>query len=171
MGPDRCALPLVMESERVSLTLLGPAHADDIEAGRRHPDWHDQFPREDDREAASMVDAFGNDVTWGPRRIRRRDDGLVVGTIGFVRPPDHAARVPRVEVGYGLVAAARGAGLATDALQMLIAATGRCGVQVSARVAPDNDPSTRVLERCGFDRVGAIGDGDWFYVHPAPNGS
>ena len=44
------------------------------------------------------------------------EDGVVVGGIGFHGPPSGDV----VEVGYGVVPAARGRGVATEALRLLL---------------------------------------------------
>ena len=45
-----------------------------------------------------------------------RPDAKIIGTIGFKGPPARVEDRIEVEVGYGLVPSARGAGLATEAL-------------------------------------------------------
>ena len=72
-----------------------------------------------------------------------------------------------MEVGYGLVEAARGAGYATEALTALLAEADRAGVRVRASVLPDNAPSIRVLAKCGFTELrGSSEDGELVMVRP-----
>jgi RimJ/RimL family protein N-acetyltransferase len=148
-------LPVVVESDRLSLEVLASSDAADVCAGRRHADWHPEYPCPDDCDAASMVVSDGPDASWGPRQIRGRADGLVLGTIGFMGPPVVVAGRSEVNVGYGLVAAARGSGLATEALRALLLEVDRLDVRVRARVAAENAASIRVLEKCGFVLVGS----------------
>ena len=94
--------------------------------------------------------------------------GEVVGSIGMFGPPQPAADgVPEVEVGYGLVEEARGAGVATEALTALTALATAAGVRVRASVRPDNAPSIRVLAKCGFTELrGSSEDGELVLARP-----
>jgi RimJ/RimL family protein N-acetyltransferase len=144
-------LPAEITSRRLRLPLVTRAEAEAMRAGRRDPGWHPAFPGPDDVDAASMA---CDGVTWGPRLIVY--DGQVVGTIGPFGPPKDG----EVEVGYGLVEAARGRGLASEALRALLAATDAAGVRVRAGVRPDNGASLKVLARCGFTELrGSDDDG------------
>ncbi len=106
---------------------------------------------------------------WGPRHVVRTFDGLVVGSIGFFGPPEELDGIPEAEVGYGLVADARGHGAATEALRSLLAETDRLGVRVRASVSPENAASVRVLAKCGFTELrGANEDGELVMARPLP---
>ena len=60
-------------------------------------------------------------------------------------------------VGYGLADSVQGNGYATEALSAVVGWAAAQGVvAVEAMTAPDNVPSHRVLERCGFERAGEI---------------
>lgn len=76
-------------------------------------------------------------------------DGEVVGECGWRGGPDADGDV---EIGYGLAAPARGRGLGTEAVGVLVAwAERQPGVRrVLARVLPGNQPSLRLLRRLGF---------------------
>jgi RimJ/RimL family protein N-acetyltransferase len=126
------------------------------EPPRRRPEWHPQYPREDDCDGVGMT----REVTpWGSRRIVRRADGLVVGSVGFFGPPEPADDgVPEVEVGYGLVEAARRQGLMRDVLDALLAATDAAGVRVRAATTRDNAASLASLRGAGFGVVGSDPD-------------
>jgi RimJ/RimL family protein N-acetyltransferase len=119
------------------------------------------YPRKDDLDAVRMSDGSA----WSPRHVIRPRDGLAVGSIGFFGPPGTDGQV---EVGYGLVESARGQGLATDALTVIVAAAEAAGARVIAHTAADNLPSQRVLARCGFvrDHGRTNAAGDWRYVRP-----
>ena len=129
--------------------------------GARQPEWHDEYPSGDDVDAASMVsrDPVGAESGWSCRQIERVVDGQVIGTIGFMGPPQPVGDRLEAEVGYGLVSSARGIGLATEALGGIVGATDRVAVQVRAAVAVDNVASLRVLERCGFVNIGTAPNG------------
>jgi RimJ/RimL family protein N-acetyltransferase len=163
-------LPALVTSPRLRLALVTPEEAADMLAGRRRPAWDPAYPREDDRDAASMVRRDATAPGWGPRHVVRAFDGLVVGSIGFFGPPEAAADgVPEAEVGYGLVESARGHGAATEALRALLVETDRIGVRVRASVRPENRPSIRVLAKCGFTELrGSDEDGDLVMARPLP---
>ena len=162
------SLPAEVTTLRLRLPLVTLEERSDMLAGRRRPEWHADYPREDDRDAASMIPATGPEP-WGPRHIVRAFDGLVVGSIGFFGPPVAVAEVPEVEVGYGLVEEARGHGAATEALRGMLAEADRLGVRVRAGVRPDNARSIRVLATCGFTGLrGADEDGGLVMVRPVP---
>jgi RimJ/RimL family protein N-acetyltransferase len=141
-------------------------------AGRRQPSWHPDYPRKDDLDAISMIDADASPValSWAPRHVVRASDGLVCGSVGFFGPPQAGADgVPEAEVGYGLVEEARGHGAATEAVQGLLAETDRLGVRVRAAVTPENRASIRVLAKCGFTELrGADEDGNLVMARPVP---
>ena len=163
------SLPRELTTLRLRLPLVSPEERDDMLAGRRRPQWHADYPREDDRDAVTML-RDGADP-WGPRHIVRAFDGMVVGSIGFFGPPSDAGGTPEAEVGYGLVADARGHGVATEALRGLLALTDLAGVRVRASVLPDNTASVRVLAKCGFTELrGANEDGELVMARPLPSG-
>ena len=132
--------------------------------GTRARDWHRDFPREDDRDAASM---WRDGDPWGPRSIVL--DGVVVGSIGFFGPPETADDgVPEAEVGYGLVEEARGAGLATEALAAPARRRPtRPAYGCAPACAPTTPPSIRVLAKCGFTELrGSNEDGELVMARP-----
>ncbi|CUR55651.1 GCN5-related N-acetyltransferase [metagenome] len=160
------SLPPEISSSRLRLPLVTPEEAADMLAGRRRPQWHPDYPRQDDQDAASMV--HGVDP-WGPRHVVRAFDGLVVGSIGFFGPPDVVDGVLETEIGYGLVAEARGRGVATEAVRALLRHTDRHGVRVRASVLPDNTASLKVLAACGFTELrGSTGEGELVMARPLP---
>lgn len=163
------SLPAEVATLRLRLPLVTLDERDDMLAGRRRPEWHADYPREDDRDAMTLLRDAAD--PWGPRHIVRAFDGLVVGSIGFFGAPDDVDGVPEAEVGYGLVADARGHGAATEALRGLLAETDRGGIRVCASVLPDNAASIRVLAKCGFTELrGANEDGELVMARPLPAG-
>jgi RimJ/RimL family protein N-acetyltransferase len=163
-------LPPLVTSPRLRLELVTPDEAADMLAGRRRRHWEPSYPRDDDCDAVAMVRADDPRPTWGPRHLVRAFDGLVVGSIGFFGPPEPTSDgVAEAEVGYGLVESARGHGAATEALGALLAETDRLGVRVRASVLPENEPSIRVLARCGFtDLRGGNDRGELVMARPVP---
>ncbi len=162
------ALEPVLTTLRLRLELISYDDARAMLAGRRGPFWHPDYPRRDDLDAAAMIADDGG--TWGPRHIVRAFDDLVVGSIGFFGPPQAAEDgIPEVEVGYGLVAEARGFGAATEALQGLLKLMDAGRVRVRARVRPDNTAGVRVLAKSGFTLLrGADEDGNLVMARPLP---
>ncbi len=82
---------------------------------------------------------------------------VIVGTVAFKGAPDAEGVV---EMGYGVVSAFEGRGLATEAaragLEFAMADESvRC---VRAHTLPTRNASTRVLEKCGFQYIGDIVD-------------
>jgi [ribosomal protein S5]-alanine N-acetyltransferase len=150
-------------TERLSLPLWEARDVEAIRGGGRLDGWHRDFPREDDRDAASL---WHEHDPWGPRSIVRGTTTL--GSVGFFGPPSPAADgVEETEVGYGLVAEAWGWGFATEALRALLECTDEAGVRVRASVAPENARSLRVLAKCGFTQLrGPNEDGELVLARP-----
>ena len=166
------SLPDDVVCERLTLRLISPEDAEGMLAGRRRVSWHPDYPRRDDRDAASMVKAGDPQAGWGPRHIVRHGDGMVVGSIGFFGAPVAVDDVDETEVGFGLVEDARGHGAVTEALTALLEHTDRAGVRIRASVQPENRASLRVLAKCGFTQLrGSTEDGELVMVRPLPASS
>src|SRR5262249_20381584 len=75
----------------------------------------------------------------------------LVASIGFFGPPSEGV----AEIGYSVVPSFRGQGIASESVAALVAYGFERGLRaLVAHAALDNLPSHRVLERCGFVRVG-----------------
>ena len=154
------------QTERLRLILMSLDDAADMRDGRRQDRWHPDYPRQDDKDAASML---REPSPWGPRHIVLGT--LAVGSIGFFGPPEGTddGEQPEVEVGYGLVEEVRGRGVATEALRRLLEETDRLGVRVRARTEPTNRASVRVLAKAGFtDLRGSDDEGLMIMGRPLP---
>jgi RimJ/RimL family protein N-acetyltransferase len=151
-----------MDTQGLKLTPVdrqtAQAIADNDRAGRA---WHEQFPREDDRDGVGAWLRHGDPV-FGNFVIVEHASGHAVGTIGFFGPPDETGTVM---VGYGLVEPARGHGYATEALRALIgyAARQSAAKRVVADTEKDNVSSQRVLEKVGFAKTHETDDA-FFYA-------
>ena len=76
-----------------------------------------------------------------------------IGTIGFHGPPDANGRV---EIGYSIEPSWRRQRVASECVDALLAWAGSRGVsRFRASVAPDNEPSLRIIRRLGFREVGS----------------
>ena len=86
-----------------------------------------------------------------------RESRSVVGNVGFKGPPDEQGMV---EIAYGIVPDYEGRGYATEAAALLVRfASGHSEVRlIRAHTLPTNNPSTRVLMKCGFEYMGEVVD-------------
>ena len=119
------------------------------------------FPRPDDLTVlqAVLTSADSRSDHDGPGEADRPGgtwlvscDGVLVGTVGAVGPVSPEGDQ---EIGYGLVAAARGNGVGTEAVGAMCAVLERRdGVRrLTAEVLPGNEASLRLLRRLGFVEV------------------
>ena len=88
-----------------------------------------------------------------------RITGNTVGRCGFKGPPDTEGMV---EIAYGVDRDFEGKGYATEAAGALVryAFTHKYVRLVRAHTLPESNASTRVLNKCGFRRVGEVIDPD-----------
>ena len=99
--------------------------------------------------------AHGEQRPFGFYRITRTADGQAIGGIGFKGQPTNGS----VEIGYGLVPSARGAGYAAEALTALLVLAADHGLdRVLADTEHSNIASQRTLERAGFTRRRSDGE-------------
>lgn len=107
---------------------------------------------------------------FGLYQIVVRDGGETVGDIGFHSAPDGNGSV---EIGYGLVEAYRGRGIATEATRALTGwALGLPGVaEVCAQTEPGHLPSQRVLLKAGFRDAGLDGGMHRFVLRRSLSGT
>ena len=82
-------------------------------------------------------------------------EDLVIGLCGFAGPPDSEGSV---EIAYSIAPAYQGKGYATEAAAALVefATTSKAVRTICAHTLPEINASTRILEKCGFERSGAI---------------
>lgn len=96
---------------------------------------------------------------WWSYMILHKKDKSLIGLGGYKGPPDSQGVV---EIGYGIAPAYRGKGYATEAASALIGnAINIAGVNVVwAHTLPEFNASTKVLQKCGMERVAEIIDPD-----------
>jgi RimJ/RimL family protein N-acetyltransferase len=120
------------------------------------PAWHPEYPLADSLDAIAMVIAAHGAMTgaiedppaWWVHQIVV--DGVVVGDIGFHGPP---AREKVVEIGYSVVPAWRGRGVASRACDLILQQAWQDGAKtVVAETDHDNVASQAVLLGNGFRR-------------------
>ncbi|MHC0429672.1 GNAT family N-acetyltransferase [Streptomyces sp. O3] len=148
--------PRALPTARLTLHEVTPTAAAALSAGATGGfTWIEGGPAEGSRIGASHLAKNAAEGVhrpgWSMYALVRTADGLAVGAMGFHGPPADG----RVEIGYDLVAAARGQGYATEALRALTAwALASPDVHtVIAHTDPANTPSQAVLERAGFLRT------------------
>ena len=127
-----------------------------ILSGVRQTGWSPGYPTEGDLEIAQLI----GDAAWaarlaapfGPYRMIERESGQLIGGVGFLGPPDDTGSI---EIGYGIAPEQRGRGLATEAVQGLLAfAWSHPSVRrVRASTEATNLASQRVLEKAGMTRT------------------
>ncbi|MDX6215719.1 MAG: [ribosomal protein S5]-alanine N-acetyltransferase [Frankiales bacterium] len=106
------------------------------------------WPHEDSYDALRPFAEHGG----GPGTFLVVEDGVVVGDCGWFGPPDEDGEV---EIGYGLAPSARGRGLGTEAVRLLVEwVRGQGARSVRAEVLPGNETSLRLLARLGFEDIG-----------------
>lgn len=89
----------------------------------------------------------------GPAGAAAPRPPTLVGSVGFKGPPD---KTGNVEIGYSVLPAHEGRGLATEMAAALLEWAAAQGARlVHAEVGPANPASVRVLEKLGFREAGA----------------
>ena len=155
----------VLRTERLALVALTPelarAALEDRAKlrrmlGARVPE---AWPGADFARMLPRIARGSEDVSPGvglTRLIVHAADETLVGETAFHGPPDASGTV---EVGYSIVPAYRGRGLATEATRALIRdSLARPGIRrITAECLDDNTASLRVLEKLGMRRVGSAG--------------
>jgi RimJ/RimL family protein N-acetyltransferase len=115
--------------------------------------WHPEYPLADTLEGLTWLFAawqemggLDPDSPWWTYQLMV--DGLAVGDIGFHGPPDEAGQLT---IGYQVVSAARGRGIATAGCAPLVALAWSAGAErLLATTDSDNRASQQVLRRNGF---------------------
>ncbi len=150
IGPD-----VTVESSRLTIRTLGHAPVRAIVEGRRLADWAPDYPDVGDVVVARLLHDGPSATSthappWTVRQVVDKDDGSVVGGVGFFGSPESG----ELEIGYGIVASRRGRGYATEAVGAMVAVAWDypAVMAVTATTDPENLASQRVLEKAGFRR-------------------
>lgn len=162
----------------LQLRLLTRGDAERVVRRRNDPSagdspWADGYPLDGDtRACAAYITQLP--LQGGPEAKNEfgyyqiLEGGQVVGGIGFHGPP--RGRV--AEVGYGVVPAVRGRGVATGALRLAVEIA-RCSGRVSkliGRTTPDNLASQQVMRAVGMQVVGQDDEFLHFELRIGPRG-
>ncbi|WP_286149255.1 GNAT family protein [Mycobacterium sp. IS-1496] len=122
------------------------------------PDGWPEFPEAIEFTLGKLTD-HPHEAGWWMHFFLADGGALLVGSGGFVGPPRNGV----VEIGYEIAPEFRNRGYATAAARAMIgkamSATGRLRTVVAHTRANEN-PSTGVLRRLGFQRVAEIEDPD-----------
>jgi ribosomal-protein-alanine N-acetyltransferase len=101
---------------------------------------------------------------WGPHLFL--DDGTLAGFGGFKGPPVGGT----VELGYAVAPDRQGRGIATDVVRQLLERARDAGVvTVVAHTLAEDNPSTSVLRKTGFERTAELLEDDmlvWRWERP-----
>lgn len=129
------------EAARAAIDALSPADKREVS-----PEWLARIA------AAKTADPWLHGFA-----LTERSSGAAVGAASFKGPPDDAGAV---EIAYGIAPEHRGKGYATEAAAALTAFALRNGDVrvVRAHTRPEPNASTRVLTKCGFQRIGEVID-------------
>jgi RimJ/RimL family protein N-acetyltransferase len=157
------AVEHVIETDRLLLMPLTLAHAAAMVNGYVPEDarWVEGYPTDGTLVAAGiLVTAHAERRDLGPFTIYqlvRREDGFVVGDVGFEGPPDPDGTV---HLSFGIAEGARGQGYAVEGLTGLIGwARERSEVsRIVAEVHRSNRPTISVLEDAGLHLARRVGD-------------
>jgi RimJ/RimL family protein N-acetyltransferase len=164
-------------STRLTIRVMPHEAVEAVVKGHRLAEWADDFPAEGDvriaggvyRREIDQTQRSGGEVLWGHHQVIETSSGLVIGGIGFHRPPNNG----EVEIGYGIVVSRQGRGYATEAVQTLVSAAWSMPsvLAVLAGTDDDNVASQRVLEKAGFRLVEKRGGGRRYRIERALSGA
>jgi [ribosomal protein S5]-alanine N-acetyltransferase len=151
----RSSNTMILETESLDLRLRTTdevlAWVDSLDAATRaevSPDW-----------IARIASAPSTDAWTHGFEMIDRTSGEAVGSCAFKGPPDSDGAV---EIGYGVDEEYRGRGYAMESARAVVRhALASDDVRiVRAHMRPDGAASMRVLERCGFERIGEVIDAE-----------
>lgn len=109
------------------------------------------------QQTMAMLQRTGATSPWTGYLAVDRAQQIIVGTCSFTAPPDPEGVV---EIAYFTFPPFEGRGYATSmAARLVKLAEGTTGIRrVRAHTLPEGNASTRILEKLGFERVGAAVD-------------
>jgi len=150
----------IMRTQRLVLRPLTSADAEALHAVYSDADamtWWSHAPHDSVEQTRDRVTRNISDASWRAWAITLKGDDTAIGTLAA-----HEKRQGKVvEIGYALVRAQWGSGLAREAVSALVTRLFAEGNRrVFADTDPDNVASNRLLEKLGFTREGHL-RGEW----------
>lgn len=134
----------------MELVSVGPT-IEENEVFTRHPDCNENL-----QAAIDYFNKIGHHPPWIGYYARL--DGEFVGSAAYKGQPIDG----KVEIAYGTFERFKQQGIGTQIAQKLIelALSSDPLVEITARTLPENNFSTRILEKSGFKWIGTIDDKD-----------
>ncbi len=134
--------------------------------GKDLPDTVQGYHREEwpGPELLEALPVFINDLQDNPSSLGwhawimiERKSSLIIGDVGLKGPP---GKENTVEIGFSIVPSRRGSGFALEAVSSMVehVLSTDANIRLTAECSPDNSPSLRTLETCGFRRSGRMGE-------------
>jgi [ribosomal protein S5]-alanine N-acetyltransferase len=150
----------IFKTERLILRPLCEADAEALHAVYSDAEamtWWSHAPHTDVAETRERVTSNISKHDWRAWAITLKGDDTAIGTLAA-----HEKRQGKViEIGYALVRAHWGAGLAREAVSALVTRMFAEGNRrIFADTDPENDASNTLLKRLGFTREGHL-RGEW----------
>ena len=166
-------LPVRLEPESNAWVVKCSLIPIDPHAGPTRPEYASEDCRNILKAYREYYPKVGYHKPWIGYFVKRADK--IVGTCGFVSPPV----ANRVEIAYGTFGEFEGQGIATFACGALISLARGTDptLVITAKTAPEENASTRILKRHGFEYSGIVQDheiGDaweWVLCPGRPTGS
>lgn len=105
-----------------------------------------------------FYEAVGAEAPWFGYLVRRNDDRAIVGTCSFKGPPHEGI----VEIAYCTFPGYEGQGCARSMAAALVQLARRSGTvdYIIAHTLPQENASTTILRRNGFEHLGTVADPD-----------
>lgn len=144
-----------IETERLVLRRFTLQDLEPLEAMGTDPGvarWLGCRTRDDAVETIERYERSWARFGFGRFAIEDRKTGEFVGRVGVMHQPGWTATPEKEEIGWAIVGARQGEGLATEAARAAIAdAFHRVGLQrITSWTVPENLASRRVMEKCGL---------------------
>ena len=149
-----------MSAARIRLEPLAVAHLDGVRALVEDAETL-RFTRVPVPTPPDFAEGWLGAYEDGRRDGTREAFAIVDGAgdfLGVALAPTIEREAATVELGYVVAPAARGHGVATEALRLLTqwAFETLRAVRLELVISVDNEPSKRVAERCGYTREGVL---------------
>jgi RimJ/RimL family protein N-acetyltransferase len=167
-----------IETERLLLRRFRPEDVEALAAMGTDPgvaDWLGYRTHDDALATIERYERNWETFGFGRFAVEDRVTGVFVGRVGVMHQPGWTATPEKEEIGWAIVSARHGEGLATEAARAAIADVfDRVGLpRITSWTVPENVASRRVMEKCGLAYRGVTlwkGTNHVWYAIDAPNG-